>query len=149
MKKLLLMAVIGLFAVQAQAQESRYDSSLAAELGADEYGMKTYVLAFLKSGPVKLEDAAERAALQRGHMKNISRLAEEGKLIVAGPFFGKGELRGIYIFDVQTLEEAEALTNTDPAIQAGTLVMELHLWYGSAALLKLPELYPLIQKKDF
>lgn len=112
----------------AQAQDSRYDSSLAAELGADEYGMKTYVMAFLKSGPVKLEDAAERAALQRGHMKNISRLAEEGELIVAGPFFGKGELRGIYIFDVQTLEEVEALTNTDPALIVGALVRDLHFW---------------------
>jgi uncharacterized protein YciI len=149
MKKLILLTVIGLFAMQAHGQESRYDSTLAAELGADEYGMKTYVMALLKRGPAKLEDAEHRRQVQVGHMKNISRLAEEGKLIVAGPFSGDGELRGIYIFDVQTLEEAEALTRTDPAIQAGTLVMELHMWYGSAALLKLPEIYPLIQKKSF
>lgn len=149
MKALLLTAAIGLFACTAQAQGSRYDSTLAVELGADEYGMKTYVMAFLKSGPIKIEDAAKRQELQSAHLANIRRLAEEGKLLLAGPFIGKGELRGIYIFDVQTLEEAEALTSTDPAIKAGTLVMELHMWYGSAALLKLPEIYPLLEKKRF
>jgi hypothetical protein len=45
-----------------------------------------------------------------------------------------GEVRGIYIFDVQTIEEARKLTASDPAVKAGTLVMELHPWYGSAAL---------------
>ena len=45
-------------------------------------------------------------------MANIGKMAEMGKLIVAGPFFGNDEMRGIYIFDVQTIEEAKALTET-------------------------------------
>ena len=66
--------------------------------------------------------------------------------MLAGPFEDSGELRGIYIFDVRTVAEAEALTKTDPAIQAGSLVMELHPWYGSAALPLLAPLHKKVQK---
>ena len=34
-------------------------------------------------------------------------------------------MRGIYIFDVDSIEKAEALTNIDSAIRAGSLEMEL------------------------
>jgi hypothetical protein len=69
-------------------------------------------------------------------MANIRRMAAAGQLVLAGPFMDDGELRGIYLFAVATIEEARALTATDPAIQAGTLVMELRPWYGSAALMQ-------------
>ena len=59
-----------------------------------------------------------------------------------------GEVRGIYVFDVRTVEEAEALTASDPSIQAGRLVMELHPWYGSAALMKVNELHGSITKEE-
>jgi hypothetical protein len=57
-------------------------------------------------------------------------------------------VRGIYIFDVETIEEARRLTNTDPAIQAGSLVMELRLWYGSAALLEVNKVHKTLEKKS-
>ncbi len=128
---------------------SGYDSLLAAELGADDYGMKKYVMAFLKSGPNPSKDSLTRANLQSAHLANISRLAEEGKLILAGPFLHDGELRGIYVFDVKTVEEAESLTKTDPAIQAGSLIMELIPWYGSAGLPKLSKIHEKVAKVKF
>ena len=79
-------------------------------------------------------------------MQNIIRMATEGTLVLAGPFLDQGEVRGIYIFNVATVAEAEALTNTDPAIQAGRLVMELHPWYGSAALMEVNQLHKRVQK---
>ena len=66
--------------------------------------------------------------IQKGHMANIHRLAEMKKLIAAGPFGDDGRLRGIFVFRVGSLEEARALTATDPAVQAGRLAMELHTW---------------------
>jgi uncharacterized protein YciI len=123
------------------------DDELASALGADDYGMKTYVMAFLKSGPNRSADSLERARLQRAHLDNITRLAEEGKLVLAGPFLDDGEVRGIYILDVPTLEEAEALTRSDPAIQAGSLIMELHPWYGSATLPLLQDMHAKIARK--
>lgn len=125
-----------------------YDSTLAAELGADDYGMKQYVMAFLKSGPNRSRDSVEAARLQRAHLDNIGRMAEAGQLVLAGPFLDGGEIRGIYIFNVKTVEEAQALTETDPLIQSGGLVMELHPWYGSAALLKVNEWHGRLQRKE-
>lgn len=127
---------------------SIFDSVLAARYGADDYGMKQYVMAFLKSGPNRDRSEEEAATLQRGHMENITRLANEGKLVLAGPFLGEGELRGIYIFNVTTIEEAQALTETDPAIQAGSLIMELLPWYGSAALMGVNEEHYKLSKKS-
>lgn len=127
-------------------QQTGYDSVLSQHYGADDYGMKRYVMAFLKKGPNRDLDSSKAVELQRAHMQNIGRMAEEGKLVMAGPFLDTGEVRGIYIFDVQSLQEAEALTNTDPAIQAGSLVMELREWYGSAALMGVNEVHNKIAK---
>lgn len=132
-----------------QVTESVYDSILAKEYGADQYGMKTYVIAFLKSGPDRIEDKVKAAELQKAHMSNIKRMSEEGKLLLAGPFLDNGELRGIYVFNVATLEEAKELTASDPAIQAGSLEMELKEWYGSAALMGMNDLKEKITKINF
>lgn len=124
----------------------QYDAELAAKLGADEYGMHQYVMAFLKVGPNRDQDSTTAANLQRAHMDNIGRLADEGKLVLAGPFMDDGEMRGIYIFNVKTVQEARALTKTDPAIQAGRLVMELHPWYGSAAVMQINDVHKRLTK---
>lgn len=125
------------------------DTALARALGADEYGMKTYVLALLKAGPNRNQDSATAARLQAAHLANIQRMAQEGKLVLAGPFMDEGELQGIYVFNVETVDEARALTESDPAIKAGRLVMELHPWYGTAALQKVNELHARLSVKRF
>ena len=151
----LLFAAILLFACSekssfeesSQSVVSGYDSLLAKQVGADTYGMRQYVMAFLKEGPNRDQDSTEAAQLQRAHLDNITRLAEEGKLVLAGPFFDNFEIKGIYIFAVESVEEATELTNSDPAIQAGRLVMELHPWYGSAALMLLNENHMKVAKE--
>lgn len=125
---------------------NEYDEALANKLGADEYGMHQYVMAFLKKGPNRDRTEEEAQKLQKAHMDNINRLAEAGKLVIAGPFLDDGEIRGIYIFDVKTIEEAKVLTETDPAIQAGSLMMDLHPWYGSAALMQVNEIHKKVMK---
>lgn len=90
--------------------------------------MKTYYMAILKKGPYQPTDTAELNTIQRGHMAHMQKMAAEGKLVMAGPFLDNGDLRGIFIFDVATLEEAKALTEADPAVKAGKLIMELHPW---------------------
>ena len=135
-------------ATEAPAEETGFDAELAAKLGADDYGMHQYVMAFLYKGPNRSEDPDGAAKLQAAHMENIGRLAEAGKLVLAGPFMDDGDLRGIYIFDVDTVEEAAALTATDPAIQSGSLRMELHPWYGSAAVMGINELHGKISKEE-
>lgn len=152
MKKLVLLSALlltGIFAAQAQTVKVAYDSLLAKKLGADDYGMKHYVMALLKKGPNRSQDSTTAANIQAGHMKNIERMAKEGKLVVAGPFEDDWDVRGIYIFNVSTVEEAQKLTATDPAIIAGRLVMELHPFYCSAALMQVNDVHNTIQKKGF
>lgn len=136
------------FAV-SQNTEIKKDTALAKTLGADDYGMKQYVMAFLKAGPNRDRTPEEAAKLQKAHLDNIGRMAREGQLVLAGPFLDKGEIRGIYIFNVTSVEEAKKLTETDPAIKAGSLVMELHPWYGSAALMKVNEIHEMLPSKEF
>ena len=131
------------------APASDFDASLAKRLGADDCGMRVYVMAFLKTGPVHSKTSAESNALMKAHLANIHRMAEEGKLVLAGPFMDKGDLRGIYLFDVPGVEEARALTASDPAIKAGVFVMELHRWYGSAALMQVNAIDARIARKTF
>ena len=126
-----------------------FDAEMAEKLGADDFGMSQYVMAFLKKGPNRPTDEKVANELQAAHMANIQRLAQAGKLALAGPFMDDGELRGIYIFNVSSVEEARALTETDPAVKAGSLVMELHPWYGSAALKRVNDLHSATAKKSF
>lgn len=88
-----------------------------------------YVFGLLVRGPNWTPAVTEETKkLQEGHMANIKRLSEAGKLVLAGPFIDGGERRGVFIFKVDTLEEAQALTETDPAVKAGRLKIELHRW---------------------
>ena len=130
------------------AVQPKYDAELAKQLGADERGMKTYVLVILKTGPKDGDfKGKERDDIFAGHMSNIGKMAEEKKLAVAGPF-PKNEkgYRGLYIFNVTTLEEAKAIVETDPAVKAGILVPDMTLWYGSASLMATPEIHKTIAK---
>ena len=74
----------------AHQTQMKYDSAYAKKLGADQYGMKRYVLAYLKKGPNRDRSPAEAAQLQRAHLDNISRMAEDGKTGIGRSFFGRG-----------------------------------------------------------
>lgn len=74
------------------------------------------------------EKSPATEALQAAHIANIQRLAALKKLVVAGPFGDDGKLRGIFVFRVGSLEEAQALTDTDPAVKAGRLSVDIHPW---------------------
>ena len=113
-----------------------FDAQLAAKTGADDYGMRRYVLVILKTGPTKVTDAAERKAMFAGHMANIQRLADEKKLVIAGPFAKPADKtwRGILIMDVTKTEEARALAATDPGVQAGEFVADAHAMRASGSM---------------
>jgi uncharacterized protein YciI len=121
--------------VIAQNSNPNYNKALADSLGADDYGMKMYVLVMLKTGPSNITEKAKTDSLFAGHMRNINRLVDMGKLVVAGPLRKNDKnYRGIFILNVTTFEEAKKLMEADPAISSGMLDTELFHWYGSAAL---------------
>jgi len=102
----------------------------------DERGMRIYYMGFLTRGPAWTPEQTDATrALQQAHIGNIQRLAEDGRLLIAGPFVyddtdADQTLRGIFIFDTETRAEAEELARTDPAVQAGRLALRIIPWYG-------------------
>ena len=119
----------------ANIKNDNYDAELAKRVGADKYGMKSYVFVILKSGDNKSTDKEIRNKSFRGHMENIGRLVKEDKLIL-GKKKKKNDkdYRGLFLLNVTTVNEAEELLSTDPAISAGYLSYEMTPWYGSAAI---------------
>jgi len=100
-----------------------------------KYEMSHYVVGFLRKGPAwTAEETAETRKIQEGHMANIRKMAETGKLVVAGPFEDDGDLRGMFLFNVGSVEEARAMAEADPAIQSHRLVLELHPWFAGKGL---------------
>ena len=88
-------------------------------------------LGFLKKGPNRKEgdgNTPEVQELQKAHLANINRLAGLKKIVAAGPFGDDGNLRGIFVFRVGSLQEAQELSATDPMIKIGRLAIELHPW---------------------
>ncbi len=154
MKNILILLILFTGCCSVYGQQSSnsskivYDSALAAKLGADQYGMKTFYLVFLKRGERQVKDSAERANIQAGHLKNIIRLARENKMIIAGPFLDDQAIRGIFIFNAGSREEVENMLKTDPAVKAGVLATEVHPWYGPASLLEIGALQEAIQKNS-
>ncbi len=144
------LMLLALATVNAQTGNPKYNQHLADSLGADDYGMKMYILVILKTGRMKMEDKQKTDSLFLGHLQNIKRLAETGKLIVAGPLKKNAkEYEGIFILNVRTFEEANILLETDPAIKSKALETELFQWYGSAALPLFLKYHDNVRKKDF
>lgn len=139
------------FAAPATAQASAnpaYDEALATRFGADEYGMRGYVLVILKTGPNKMSPGAERDEMYRGHFANMKRLSDEGKLVLAGPLDGVDGWRGLFVFAVRDIDEAKQLAATDPVLMKGEMVAEYHRYYGSAALIGIREVHERLGKKQ-
>lgn len=154
MKKLTLVTclLLSIFTINAQEKKSKiaYDETLAKKLGADDYGMKMYVLVMLKTGSNTSETKAKTDSLFAGHMTNMGKMVEMKKLIVAGPM-GKNDknYRGIFILSAKSIDEAKQLLESDPAIKAKVLHAELYNWYGSAALSEYLPFHDKVQRKSF
>lgn len=119
----------------SQEPNPNFDPELAKRLGADDYGMKKYVFVLLKPGENTSKNQGFIDSCFVGHMNNIQQLVKEGKMVVAGPMLKtESDIRGVFILNVETIEEAKDLLNLAPAIKEKFLKAELFEWYGSAAL---------------
>jgi uncharacterized protein YciI len=133
----------------AQAPDAAFDADLAKSVGADDFGMRPYVLVILKTGPTPLPAGKERDEVFKGHFANMKRLTDERKLAVAGPLDGVQTRRGIFILAVKDIEEARQLTATDPVIASGEMSADFHRFYSSAALMLVNENHKKLAKKNF
>jgi uncharacterized protein YciI len=115
-------------------------SDAEAHEQARAMGMALYYVYLLKKGPAWSPDSTpELAALQEAHQANLRRLRQEGKLVLNGPLLDAfqlgGEIRGIGVLKAASMAEAQAWMGTDPMVQVGHLVFELHAWMVAEGIL--------------
>ena len=153
MKKIILLftLILGLGnSVSAQSNDNAYDSTYAKSLGADAYGMKSYIFVMLTTGDSVVADKQARDSIFGGHMANMIRMEEMGKLILAGPFYDNDKSwEGIFVLNMTDLEEAKLLLQSDPAIANHLLTPVMAKWYGSAAMMEIVQIHAKIQKTTF
>lgn len=102
-----------------------------------------YTFIYLKSGPSSGQgDAEARTKMFQGHMSNMQRLADERKLLIAGPFSKPADKtwRGIFIFDIPTVEQAREIAASDPGVIAGEFIADIHPLRGSSSFRRTPDL---------
>lgn len=91
--------------------------------------LDTYYICLLRKGPNwTAEESPELAALDQAHLAHTLHNWQIGKTIASGPINDDDSIRGFSIYRTATLEEATALANADPGVQAGRFIVELHTW---------------------
>ncbi|AXG68769.1 YciI-like protein [Kordia sp. SMS9] len=94
--------------------------------------MQQYFMAFLKKGKDTLQNPKTGDSLQRLHLAHLQKMYDLGHADISGPF-GEldGNIRGVTIYNVPTLEIADSLANADPSVKAGRLEIEMHPWWAA------------------
>ncbi|MGJ8635850.1 MAG: YciI family protein [Phycisphaerales bacterium] len=110
---------------------------------AAESPMDTYTFVYIVTGPATEIDAATQQEAFRGHFSNMKRMAEAGDLLIAGPYWQPksfDDLRGMWIFATDDVDEARTHASTDPPGQLGIFIFEALQLKTDDALLELPRL---------
>ncbi|MBO6513931.1 MAG: hypothetical protein JJ974_08210 [Phycisphaerales bacterium] len=104
---------------------------------------ETYTFVYIVTGPaIEIDQETQQKAFQ-GHFSNMSRMADEGDLLIAGPYWKPksfDDLRGMWIFATDDIDEALKHAATDPPGQLGIFEFEALQIKTNDAVLELPRL---------
>lgn len=130
--KNLILIVTFIVAIVA-ASSNKTTSASSGKVFTDStpaYQMKQYWLVLLKNGPTRNHSKADGEKIQAAHMANITRLHQQGKIIMAGPMGNNDqEIRGIFIMDGKDSSEIASHVATDSAVITGRLRVEILPWW--------------------
>jgi uncharacterized protein len=101
-----------------------------------------YSFVLLRRGPRADEFSEEELeALQAAHLGHLDEMRRRGVLAAAGPFSEQPDetLRGFCLYTVE-LEEARALAESDPSVQAGRMGVDVFNWWTQKGALEFPAL---------
>src|SRR5258708_35086191 len=109
----------------------------AQQKSEPEHKLIQFQMVLLKRGPKWTgKETDEAVRLEQQHRSFVNGLLESGKATITGSLNDNGEIRGVYIFRAPSAAEARAWADTDPAVQSGYLVVEMHPWWAEDVLKK-------------
>ena len=124
------------------ATEKKYETFEMTE-GDTSYVMKKYFMVFLKPGPNRDQGKEETAKIQEAHLAHMTKLAEEDKICIAGPFDSDGSISGMVIYSVYSKEEAVRTNTRRSSCKSRSITRRNSPFLGSngkqATLVKIPE----------
>ena len=86
-----------------------------------------YTLVFLRVGDTSREDEARLEELHLQHLQHLTKLQLAGKLVLNGPVLVDHDIVGVSVYAAE-LEDARAMAEADPKVQAGYLKVEAIPW---------------------
>jgi uncharacterized protein YciI len=90
---------------------------------AASWAQNSYSIVFLnKKADAEKLPKEQQEKIMTGHMNNMKSLANEGKLLAAGPFDGGG---GIFVMSSSNTNEVKNWISTDPGVQANRWNVEI------------------------
>ena len=89
---------------------------------------KKYIVGILVTGDSLRIDSLTKFELLEKHVDYMKRLNAKGQLFASGPLTTSDKYRGLYIFNVKSIESARALMMKDKAVQLGFIRFEFHEW---------------------
>ena len=106
--------------------------SLFAQESAAPNRTTRYFVVFLRPAPARKPlEKADGERIQAAHMANIRSMADEGSLISAGPFDDSpATISGIFVFQIGSLQAAQALAAQDPTVIEHRNTFDVHAWDG-------------------
>ncbi len=140
-KILLIVLTILMFNVSetfAQKKIQAAKEPIKENAKVEDGEMKTYVMVFLKKGANRNHPQEEAKKIQALHMEHLNMMHKEGMLLMAGPFADDHDIKGILIMNAPAIDQIKQLVEDDPAIKAGRLIAEYHLWYTKSGTITLP-----------
>jgi uncharacterized protein YciI len=124
---------------ELRAAEPAVVASASPQASGTPMEFDSFILVLLVRPPNAPEmPKPELDKIQEGHMANMRRMADEGKLFKAGPTedFSGRNVRGIFILKTESVEQAKEWVATDPSVKAGRLAPEFMKWYVQKGSLK-------------
>ena len=131
-KRIMLLLITAMFygPISAQPQVDTVNfETFNYEHDDSTFVMQKYFLVFLQRGDTKIEDEEKAQKVQQAHLEYLGGLYEQGYICMNGPFGDDGVIRGATVYRVANLDDAKKLAEGDPAVQAGSLKVEIHPWW--------------------
>lgn len=103
-----------------------------ATIGDTTYHMKQYwFVLYTRGADTTALDSATSAALLKEHLAHQQAQSDRGLIVMAGPFGGNKDWRGLLLYDCDSQDEVEGYLQQDPFVERGRLQYEIHSWYGA------------------